>query len=455
MVLLLLLVQEEIIRNNARNAYEPACKKCAEGLSILESEPGRALQKLTEAVDLVEKNRLKAVERSLKIEDGLGGYTEVYRFFPYQLRGRARMALARKEPADAKAHLKFAVLDFEKSLEFRCEESRKWLNQAREELGRKDPRAQLESDWKRLLEEKKFRSARSLIETHGANLGADRAKWLTETEEACRRHVQQALSEFGEGPTLASLAKIDLDRRYQLPKEEELIGEHPLLPWCRSQREFLGLLKKDPAQPGLDTAAVSQMLGARSLGEAVRNPWFRVAADLAHGWFESRMKFMLAQTVSVSLAERRKFRGDAGKLLASWRAARDRSGPEFAEHHPVLKNPLLSTLATSFPVDPIELDDLNIEGSFTAESPEAYLGNLEIKLRSLWRTPNLSEESAIKTLSLLIAAVAIRELLAGRTEGEVAAKLKAEGADLKKLGGTPYVRRWGKRVERIFSVLLQ
>ncbi|MBI2898612.1 MAG: hypothetical protein HYY17_00335 [Planctomycetes bacterium] len=443
-LLWLALIQDDVvlIPRKDRNAYEPAVKACAEAEALIEKDPKAAIAKLDDVLRL----KLAHVERRLKLAESDGGWTDEVRFFPYQYRGRARMALAKIRKEEAETLLAGAVEDLGKSVALKAA-SGGYLREAEEALKkarRKDARA----EWRALVEARKFKSARALLESGAIG---DAGKLLAETEAACRAHVLASLADFGAGPRFSEAAKIDFSRRFLLPDPAELIGEHPILDWCRAQLDVLRRLREE----GLDPVLERQMLDARKLAAAEENRWFRVTAALAHDYIESRLRSLLDHVSRAPLAERRRLRAAGGRLHAGWAETCEKAGRDYRENCPELRNPLLATLAASFPVDPEELDSIDLDGCFAADSPEAFLDGAIAKLRELRKTPRISEESLRKTLTLLVAATAIRELLAGRSEAEVVESLNEVGTELRKLGGAAETRRWGPRVDRVFAALLR
>ncbi|MEK8023535.1 MAG: hypothetical protein AAB229_06950, partial [Candidatus Hydrogenedentota bacterium] len=100
----------------------------------------------------------------------------------------------------------------------------------------------------------------------------------------------------------------------------------------------------------------------------------------------------------------------------------------------------------SFPVDPDELDAVDLDGCLSVNDPVECLSDALKKLRAIRQTPSLSAESLRRTLTLSIAAFALRELLSGRSESQIAEALHTEGAELRKAGGPIEKKRWGLRV---------
>ncbi|HEX7901313.1 MAG TPA: hypothetical protein VF950_26375, partial [Planctomycetota bacterium] len=107
----------------------------------------------------------------------------------------------------------------------------------------------------------------------------------------------------------------------------------------------------------------------------------------------------------------------------------------------------------AYPLDPPELDRIDLGACPRAADPEMEFERVEKRLLALW-TPDLTREARRTLLSLLIAAGAQRRLLAGRSEAEAVADLAAHGAPLREAGGPVAPDAYGPRVARIFDGVL-
>src|SRR6185436_738830 len=123
---LLLGLQEEVIQRSdpARSQYQEAVELCKAAEELLERDPEAAATKLTELLDRF--GQLPKIERRLRIKVFADDAGAPHAFFPYQLRGRARLAAA-KDPDRIEA----AVRDFERSVERGAASSKPLLQSAR------------------------------------------------------------------------------------------------------------------------------------------------------------------------------------------------------------------------------------------------------------------------------------------------------------------------------------
>lgn len=132
-VLLVLLAQEEVIprADPNRTQYLEAAALCRTAEDLIDQNPEAAAQKLTE---LLEKyGTLPHLERRIRVKLFADDPPSPFNLFPYQFRGRARLAAAKgaKAPAERADRTEAAVRDFERSVERGAEPSRALLRTAR------------------------------------------------------------------------------------------------------------------------------------------------------------------------------------------------------------------------------------------------------------------------------------------------------------------------------------
>jgi len=105
----------------------------------------------------------------------------------------------------------------------------------------------------------------------------------------------------------------------------------------------------------------------------------------------------------------------------------------------------------AYPLDPPELDRIDLDACPRAADPEAAFERAENRLLALWSAGRLTRDARRTLLTLLIAAGAQRRLLAGRSEAEAVADLAAHGPPLREAGGPIAPDAYGPRVARIFE----
>ncbi|HEY3225810.1 MAG TPA: hypothetical protein VGK61_02300, partial [Planctomycetota bacterium] len=104
----------QFIPRVSKDIYLNAVKELDQAVELIASEPREAVAKVT---GILTNSRIKYFECRLKIEKVVGE-TEERAFFPYQVRGRARMAVAERSELQAReAALVDAIADFKKSVE--------------------------------------------------------------------------------------------------------------------------------------------------------------------------------------------------------------------------------------------------------------------------------------------------------------------------------------------------
>jgi hypothetical protein len=135
-LLILALTQGDTIDRLDPNkgAYQAAVDACAEVEKLLEAKPEAALEKLVPVFKDIDKGIVKLVEQQINIAIRPQERTE-YAFYPYHLRGRARLLAAGKRPEDeARRLLIDAVADLRTSVARKADRSTKFLASAEQEL---------------------------------------------------------------------------------------------------------------------------------------------------------------------------------------------------------------------------------------------------------------------------------------------------------------------------------
>ncbi len=128
-----LLAQEEVIQRTdpARTQYLEAADLCRAAEELIDQNPEAASQKLSELLD--KYGTLPHLECRIRVKVFADDPGSPYSFFPYQFRGRARLAAAKaaKTPSELAERREAAVRDFERSVEKGAQSSRSLLQSAR------------------------------------------------------------------------------------------------------------------------------------------------------------------------------------------------------------------------------------------------------------------------------------------------------------------------------------
>jgi serine/threonine protein kinase len=246
-----------------------------------------------------------------------------------------------------------------------------------------------------------------------------------------------------------ALTDSDFEALFALPSA----SDDPAFPWVSVLRPALDAVRtgKAAARSLLDSAAAAAPLvpaGENGPFKAVEQLAYLDLADLL------RRETELAGDETRDKVDARK--ESARELLERWSGFLQKLPGEFRARHPFVDDHAraLGGLAEGFPRPLAELESLRVEDSLASANPEAELKLLEDRLRALTSRPNVSVESRRELWSSIVAAAALREFLAGRTEEDAARALKDEGGTLRRLGG-PATKAYGKRVEAVFELILR
>jgi len=116
--LFVLLAQEEVIQRTdpARIQYLEAADLCRAAEELIDQNPEAAARKLSELLD--KYGTLPHLECRIRVKVLADDPGSPFSFFPYQFRGRARLAAAKgaKTPAELAERTEAAVQDFERSV---------------------------------------------------------------------------------------------------------------------------------------------------------------------------------------------------------------------------------------------------------------------------------------------------------------------------------------------------
>ncbi len=450
--LILLLAAQEgstTIRRNEKEPYLKALKACREAAEKIDSEPQAAIDALTEALKGV-----KHVECRLRIEQRPGDFDNPVDFYPHQLRGRARMALAAKRPADAESLLRDAIDDLKRS-----PESARYLKEAEAALEKfkskpvppaEDAAAKVRPAWRELVDTRKYKSAIALLEGKGLT-DAQRKVLVDDTESACRSHLVEQASAFRRKlprsvRETAELTDDEFAAKFALPAPDEMVVAVPALDWARA---LLPALRK----PSVD-ALLASAAAAAPLEEKDENPWFKASELLAFGAARDAASAAVSGAADAASAERARLRADVDALLGRWKEFESKLDAKFRERHAFVAahSKELAALPGGFPKDLAELDAVDIESCF-AKDAAAELRKVESSLKALEGRTGVTRESRQSLYTLLVTAGALQTLLKGESEDAAASAVAAYGPKLAAVGGAVEPARFGPRVERVFERL--
>jgi hypothetical protein len=478
-VVALTLQETDTIPRTHRESYQTAIFEYDRAVFLTESDPKQALQ-IIERV--FENKKIDRKDRRLVLERPGGLLSKPFDFFPSQARGRIRLVLARTDPDNAAVLVAGAISDLKASSEAGVKSSDELLKAARIAQERlkyvKPPEPPKESgaekafrdSWLKLVDDRKFKAARDLVEARTSPLSAEKKKdYVRDTEERCRKYVAAALDDFMKAielntrPALLRQVKSpDFSRLFALPPESDVLGAAPELLWARFERPLLDKVRlSDPRSDALESAPtlealIAQMLWAEALDRTGENRWFKVSGQLTFHVVEDLIQNLAAMSKEATPERRQKLREAAEKCRARWSEALAKVPREILVRNQVQANPRrLATLMEEFPVDSAEIDTVDLDACFTVEAPDAALENVISTLTQIrdQQGARLPKESLRKLLTVLVAATAVHELLAGKSGEETAKGLQELGRSLAQAGGPTDPTRWGPKVQKIFAAL--
>ncbi len=473
---LLALQQDQTASRNEKAEYTPATRACEEAEALIESDPRAAIEKLD---PILANPRLRKIECRLRIEERPSEYTKWFAFLPYQFRGRAKLALAKKAQTEASQKLAAeAAADLEESVKRGVASSRPPLDQAKAELAKikaalaaaaavkpaadppkEDPALKIRPAWQRLVDERRFKSAKAFLEADDKVLPeADRKTLADETDRLCRAFLSARMVEYRRTlaglrteADLTGLTGAEFDDAFALPAAAELSATVPGYDWAVRQKP---LLKKVQSRQAAAPALLEAALAAAPLETASENPWYRPLEALAFQGLRDAVSAKVDQARDLARAEREKLRQEALALQKQWTDFAAKLDPKFRElHRTDARGAELARLFEGFPADLAELEKVDLESVFRAESPDAALAALETDLRKHESKPNVSRESRQKLYTSFVAVLALRGFLEGKEEPAVAQGLDPYRTKLLAVGGPVEPKRFGERVGKVFELL--
>jgi hypothetical protein len=462
-----------------REAYQSALLDFDRAVFLSESDPRQALQIIERVFD---KRGIEKKDRRLVFEGPAGGKSKAFDFFPNQARGRIRLALAKADPDNAATLVAGAVADLKASVDAGVRSSDDWYKSAMIAQQRlkavKPPEPAKEGSaekavrdaWQKLVDDRKWKSAKDLLEAKGSGLSADAKKsLLRDTEDRCRKSVTQSLDEFLKAlqfsprpPLLRQMKPAEYAKSFALPPEAELIVTTPELDWARKERALVDRVRESDFQPKAEVALpllddlLQRMLETEPLEKSGEDWWFKASGQLAYNFLEEVVHGLALRSKNAPPAEARAMKASAEKAAAKWSEAMSKVPRDFLARNPIHDSPKrLAGMLDEFPVDSAEVDRIDVNACFLGSSPDLALEQVISDLSRIrdQQESRLSNESSRKLLTQLVAATAAHELLAGKAVEDVTKGLQEVGRSLAKAGGPIDPGLWGPRIEKIFAAL--
>ncbi len=460
-VLSLLLLQEEATIPKAQKAaYLKAVKECERAGGEIESDPRGVI----EVIDSILGNKkIRTREVRLRIQLSGGSYSRWYDFFPYQFRGRARLVLAKMEEEGDVALdlLRHARRDIEESVNRGVNASKEYLKKIETERKRwevstppADPEPDFRREWNDLLARDRFVQAKTLVKEKGGFLPeVKRAEYISKTEEACRTMVTNRLKVFllrlekvrrpEDVTTMGSATFLDT---FSLPDKAHLFVPSPVLDWCIAVRETLGVMRR---RGEVLDSLLAHGVASVSLVEKGENGWFRSMEELAFGIVSDRLGKLVVGAKNAPAPRREVLRDEGEALRRKWK--------EFERAAGRLSNGRdVTSWEANLPVEAKGIEKIPDDLFSCAEVANPLEAVMEMKerlrkYRDQW--DRLSIESRRLIVRYQIIAEALGHFLEGRTVVEATRGLRTRGRELKSLGGSFDVQRFGLKVESVFQGL--
>ena len=473
--LLLLLAQEDVyIRKIDKVRYIEAVQACKEAEAKLESDESTAIDKLTR---IIQDPNLTEVECNLRIQVS-DIYGPPYLFLPYQYRARARLSLEKRTsaPAEKKSLLEEAIRDLKFSVGKKVGSSQKLLDAAQTDLAklaRPTPSAPtpgpgpapsilpaVRAKWSQLVADRKYTSARALVEGEGASLPeSDRAPLIADTQQACRTYLTEQMRAFRRSWTgvsaladLQALTRDEFETAFALPDVREIVAPHPSYDWARAHLDTLRAARADKATV---QALLAMAEAAARLEEDSENPWFKLAEGLAHQTILRDLEKRVAECAEAPRARRDAVLTDVQTAMGLWTAFLGRLDPAFRKRTPSLDvhGHALTTALGRMPRDLPEVESEDLRSCFEGFPVADRLLAAEQKFVARESEGGLTRESRQKLLTLIVAARALRLLGEGKTEDQVCQALRNELEKLSRVGGAVEPDRFGPRLRKVYDSL--
>jgi hypothetical protein len=455
-----------------KSEYNTALVKYKEAEAMVESDPAGAIERMSE---LISNGKLRFIECLLRIEQRPSEFTDPYPFLPYQSRGTARVNQSKKLSGEAaRKMMNLAIDDYTESVKRNVPSSADLLKAAQARLAKltadetgpanptkADPVAKFREKWDPLLRDGRYKTARALLDKEGQELTDDQRKGFAATAEMqCRDFLVKEVADFR--PRFVSAMALGLDQKtpdefdliFALPAPAELVVSHPAIDWAR---RYVSAFRDVQSQRAPAHSLADAAVAAVPLEERVENPWFKAVEGAVFQSLRSAVAAEVDRARDAGKADRDKARAAADADLATWKAMVAKLDPKFVERHRFLGDHerQLVRLFDGFPAEVADLEKIDpaIDSAFGGESPDAELSKVEETLVGLESRPNLPRESRQRLYTARVVVVALRGLLGGKSEEQVAGDLSAYRQKLRDAGGAGEVKKYGPRVEKVFAAL--
>ena len=483
--LLLLLVlapaqDTNFVPRTQKEIYLNAVKELNRAADLISDDAGVAIEKIT---SLLANSKIKHNECRLRIELASQEF-QLENYFPYQVRGRARMAQGKKivdrSPQGAVELFKAAFEDFKTSAAKKVPGNEELMKQA--EAARKEAEGRIPGDdpveefrrkkYNQLIRENKFPAAVSAVTGEDGKALNDEQKQalIAAAEGDCRSFVAERLfkirQNLGDITSVRALKELqDSGFRQQfanpVPTDEQVTekaAKEPSLVWIRKHLKTLKAIQAGQAKLDDVFAAAQEGLATDPPDAEGDNPWFRAMALLGGNLVEDTIANCTRDSENLLKAERAKRQADAEKAHATWKEFVGKTDKKVQERHPELadRSDRLERSVKAFPVELTQLSAFNIDDCFvkdpTTDFKRVEDGLFDL-LRELASLGKVSIESRQELYTKYIIAGTLRRIIDGVDENDIIREFGQHKDGLRKAGGPGNVEKYGPKVKKVFDGL--
>jgi len=462
---------EYTVQRVSKDAYLTALKELDRAKELIDSgDPRSAIEKITTVLG---NSRIKYFECRLKIEVQPVTY-ERFTFFPYQLRAKARLAVAKKLATEAQeSTLREAIEDLKISVDKKVGGSAELLKNAEGLLKvslaaieaaktKDDPITLIRPKLNNNLRDFKFKTAVALINgPDGEKVGAeDKAKLLQEVEDRCRDYLDGKISNFRSNlavplSNVTGMKDREFTSAFSMPAPDEITIKDPVFDWARKHYKTLKSLKE--GRPEEPLAAAQEALQLDAVGDpTAENPYFRAMAAFGFEMCDNAILTRTEKALKLRKDDRAKSEADVARIHGIWKDFIGKLDKKVVERHQDLDtwSRDLEFKSADFPKEMPELASINIDECFK-DDPVPALDKVEVTLRGLESQVQTKGRIAIEAkqslYTMLITVSALKRLIYGDSEDDVVQDLLKYQTRLKEAGGPIDPEKYGPRVRKVFE----
>jgi hypothetical protein len=473
-------VEEKFIPRVSKDVYLQAVRDLNKAVELITDDPQGAIERTT---TILTSSRIKHFECRLKIEVQ-PQVPEYHDFFPYQVRGRARLAWGKKAALDASVGiLTSAMEDLKASMDKKVPGSEESYKEAEELLGKKkkeievrdrekdNPFTKFKPKYDEFINSDRYKSALAYVtgSPEGQKLTEEERKTLADdVERMCADFRDTKLAKFRNAlidATASSLVQGGESgfRNFSqnVPPDTELTekaAQNPVLLWARKHLKTLKSIQANQAKVDEVLASASEALTLDPPDFEGENPHFKGMALLGSELCQKSITQSTDKASGAAKAERTRLQAAADGVHAQWKAFADGLDKKVLERHPDVTTctERLAEFVKAFPIELAQLAQFDIDAAFTSDPGPSFtkIENGLLELES-----NLPGKVAIESrqelYTKLITAAALRRMIGGDSEDKIVNELRPFRSKLRDAGvQTSNGEKYGPRVKKVFERVL-